>query len=128
MTPKPSELRERPGDQPLPMPNAFPFIHDLMVRDINEIFSLTETKHTLTADVLARKALWERRYGTPLQPFNGRNVVLDAYEELLDAAAYLRQALYEAECGKNVKAAAVGMLGETYAEVLTHAMLIRKLL
>lgn len=35
------------------------------------------------------------RYGTPLQPFNGRDQLADAYAEALDLVVYLRAALYE---------------------------------
>lgn len=35
------------------------------------------------------------RYGTRLQPFNGRDALIDAYQESLDLCVYLRQALYE---------------------------------
>lgn len=71
-------FRLRPGDQPLPTPNEFPRIHDLVI-----------------ADVKSRMDLGTARYGVPLQPNNGRDALRDAYEEVLDAAAYLRQAMYE---------------------------------
>jgi len=35
------------------------------------------------------------KYGTRLQPFNGRNSLIDAYQEVLDLAVYLRQTIYE---------------------------------
>ena len=34
-------------------------------------------------------------YGEPLRPFNGRDALWDAYEEALDLACYLRQAIVE---------------------------------
>jgi hypothetical protein len=49
------------------------------------------------ADLDDRLALGIRRYGQPLQPFNGRNALRDAYEEALDLCVYLRAALYEQE-------------------------------
>ena len=73
-------LRQRPGDQPLPVPNAHPAIQDLVL-----------------ADIEARRELGIQRYGTPLQPFNGRDSLRDAYEEALDLAIYLRQLIYETE-------------------------------
>jgi hypothetical protein len=51
----------------------------------------------LVADMRQRDATGRARYGTPLQPFNGRDALVDAYQELLDATVYLRQSLYEAE-------------------------------
>jgi hypothetical protein len=35
------------------------------------------------------------KYGTPLQPHNGRNSLQDAYEEALDLAVYLKNAIIE---------------------------------
>ena len=42
-----------------------------------------------------------RRYGVPLQPFNGRDALQDAYEEAMDLALYLRQAIYERDYNEN---------------------------
>lgn len=49
------------------------------------------------ADIEARKKVGIERYGTVLQPFNGRSALLDAYQEALDLCQYLRQLLYEEE-------------------------------
>jgi hypothetical protein len=35
------------------------------------------------------------KYGTPLQTFNGRDPLIDAYQEALDLAVYLKQAIME---------------------------------
>ncbi len=45
------------------------------------------------ADLWKRKAVGIKRYGTPLQASNGRDALLDAYEEALDLVVYLRQEL-----------------------------------
>lgn len=66
------------ASQPPPVPNALPAIQDLVAADIAE-----------------RKRVGIERYGTPLQAFNGRDALRDAYEEALDLCQYLRQALYE---------------------------------
>ena len=47
------------------------------------------------ADLEDREAMGIRKYGTPLQPGNGRDALQDAYEEALDLACYLKQALLE---------------------------------
>lgn len=73
-----TQLRLRPGDQPLPVPNNLPEIHPLVA-----------------ADIEARRQLGIQRYGQALQPGNQRDSLRDAYEECLDLACYLRQALYE---------------------------------
>lgn len=73
------ERAGREGDsQDLPVGNDHPVIFDLVKADLD-----------------ARLALGVKRYGQPLQPFNGRDALRDAYEEALDLAVYLRQALYE---------------------------------
>jgi hypothetical protein len=75
----PPERTGREGEsQPLPRPNDQPLVHDAVIRDI-----------------VSRKELGTKRYGTPLQPFNGRSALQDAYEEALDLAVYLKQALME---------------------------------
>lgn len=53
------------------------------------------------ADLVVREGVGVERYGTPLQPFNGRNPLRDAYEEALDLACYLKQALIEQEMRAN---------------------------
>lgn len=67
-------LRLRAGDQPLPVPNDFPPIADLVI-----------------AEIEARRQLGVQRYGTPLQAFNGRDPLQDALDEVLDLAHYLMQ-------------------------------------
>lgn len=46
-------------------------------------------------DLVERERLGVERYGTPLQPHNGRDPLVDAYQEALDLACYLRQAIAE---------------------------------
>lgn len=65
-------------EQAMPVPNASPSVQG-MVR----------------ADLETREQLGRERYGTALQPNNGRDALRDLYEELLDAACYARQALEE---------------------------------
>ncbi len=64
--------------QPAPTPNARPAVWGLVV-----------------ADMRARDQEGRRRYGTPLQAGNGRDPLVDAYQEGLDLVVYLRQALAE---------------------------------
>lgn len=66
------------NDQPPPVPNDRPAVWDLVVADMAE-----------------RDRVGRARYGTPLQPNNGRDALVDAYQEALDLAVYLRQAIFE---------------------------------
>ena len=54
----PSTLRQREGDQPLPVVNDGPSVQDLVIADIEQ-----------------RKQLGIERYGTELQPLNGRDTL-----------------------------------------------------
>lgn len=46
-------------------------------------------------DMRDRDNIGRERYGTPLQTNNGRDGLVDAYQEVLDLAVYLRQELEE---------------------------------
>lgn len=46
-------------------------------------------------DMEDRRQLGIERYGTPLQANNGRDALVDAYQEALDLVVYLRQAIIE---------------------------------
>ena len=73
--------------QPKPAQNTLPAVWDLVIADMRERDNIGRTK-----------------YGTPLQPHNGRDPLVDAYQESLDQTVYLRQALYErGYTGKLVK-------------------------
>lgn len=73
-----SNLKHREGDQPLPIINNHKDIQSMVLADIEK-----------------RRTVGISRYGTALQPFNGRDMLLDAYEEALDLAIYLRGVIYE---------------------------------
>ena len=47
------------------------------------------------ADIEERERLGYVTYGGPLMAFNGRDALKDAYDEALDQAMYLRQAIEE---------------------------------
>lgn len=48
-------------------------------------------------DIKARSCMGEKKYGTPLRTFNGRNAMMDLYQELLDSVMYAKQVLMEME-------------------------------
>ena len=72
------KLKLREGDQPLPVKNDRTDIQTLVMADLEQ-----------------RRELGVSRYGTALQPFNGRDMLRDAYEEALDLAVYLRGVIEE---------------------------------
>jgi hypothetical protein len=55
----------------------------------------TAVQQLVRDDLVERQRIGTERYGTPLQAFNGRDALRDAYEEALDLACYLRQAIEE---------------------------------
>jgi hypothetical protein len=53
------------------------------------------------SDIEQRASYGEKKYGVRLQPHNGRNALIDAYQESLDLCLYLRQEIEERiETGK----------------------------
>ena len=54
-------------------------------------------------DLFNRMEHGMRKYGTYLQANNGRNALQDAYEEALDLAVYLKQALEEQRNEKDTR-------------------------
>ena len=66
------------SSQPNPSVNSNPIIQELVMEDMK-----------------GRLALGIERYGTGLQAHNGRDMLLDAYEEALDLSVYLRGMIYE---------------------------------
>jgi len=46
-------------------------------------------------DIRARSEMGRRKYGTVLRTDNGRDALMDAYQEALDLCCYLKQAIME---------------------------------
>lgn len=72
------------GHEPSPIPNDRVDIQTLVMQDL-----------------VARRAAGIEKYGTALQSFNGRDALMDAYQEALDLARYLRQAIEERDERRN---------------------------
>lgn len=64
--------------QPDPVKNEHPCAWSLVIKDMAE-----------------RDLSGLQKYGTRLQPHNGRKSLVDAYQEVLDLAVYLRAEIYE---------------------------------
>lgn len=64
--------------QPPPQPNDGPSMHDLVCQDIQD-----------------RKVFGLVKYGTILQAFNGRDGLVDAFQEGIDLLVYLRKVIEE---------------------------------
>lgn len=109
--------------QPAPRTNSSPAIQDLVITDLrNMSVSLDREPHIdddaygrVIADIEARKEIGLQRYGTLLQAHNGRDALLDAYQEVLDLCQYLRQ----------VKEEGATWVDVTYGNALRMALHIR---
>jgi len=67
-------------DQPPPVVSTRPSVQSMVRADLEE-----------------RERIGVQRYGTVLQAHNGRDALVDAYQEVLDLACYVRQELVERE-------------------------------
>ena len=79
--------------QPIPIENDMASSWDLVISDMR-----------------ARDRFGRKKYGTPLQPLNGRHSLKDLYEELLDAVVYARNRLEEDKLKKHAASRFVGEL------------------
>ena len=70
-------LRTREGDQVLPKPGQI------------------NVSEEVKKDLDHRIELGIKRYGRPLETNNGRDALVDLYEELLDAVHYIKQLILE---------------------------------
>jgi hypothetical protein len=89
------------ADQPPPIHNDKPAVWDLVIHDLSNDSEamraalLPSLRELLVTDARERDAVGRQRYGTPLQAGNGRDALVDAYQESLDLVVYLRQAIEE---------------------------------
>lgn len=64
--------------QPPPLKTNNPYLVDLVIRDLKD-----------------RKQFGLKKYGTALTANNGRNNLIDCYQELMDLLVYLRSEIEE---------------------------------
>lgn len=74
------------------------------------------------ADMRERDYTGRAKYGTPLQAGNGRDALVDAYQEALDLAVYLRQAMAERCSPPSVQA-----VTRLQLDLMRHAVGIRNI-
>lgn len=81
--------------QPAPVKNDLPASWDLVVEDFESAYGKTPGAAEVVEDMRGRDRFGHDKYGVRIQPFNGRDNLIDAYQELLDSLVYFRSALYE---------------------------------
>lgn len=130
-----SDSRSLVQAQPDPTKNDRPAMWPLVMADLDAIDPeaiepiLDENGLQAPAQVAVLVDMRDRdrggleRYGTRLQPFNGRDSLVDAYQELLDACVYLRTAIYEEQESEDRE-----HLKDLYGATLHSALVLRSLL
>lgn len=100
-------------EQPDPISNNRPAVWEVIIADVNSnrFEERTENSHifgtppnlnisgqqvkaireAVLTDMRDRDAWGRSKYKVPLQPFNGRDALVDLYQEFLDATAYTMQ-------------------------------------
>ena len=81
--------------EPPPKSNSRPACWDRVIQDMHD-----------------RDSVGFARYGTRLQPFNGRDALVDLYQELLDAVVYTRQEMSEREAARSAVRRLLGAVQE----------------
>lgn len=81
--------------QPDPIKNQHPATWDLVRADLLHHFPNHLMTDLLDEDMNERDTKGREDYGTPLQPFNGRDSLQDFFEEILDSIVYRKNYLLE---------------------------------
>lgn len=109
--------------EPAPLANDRPASWDLVIADMEQRPATApppideyDVRQLVIADMRERDAAGAAKYGTRLQPGNGRVQLVDAYQEALDLAVYLRTELAERHDG---------LVAALYSEALTIVVWLR---
>lgn len=109
--------------EPAPTKNEHPCTADMAAGYIAENWGTSGRK--VVADIMARKEFGLKKYGTPLQPFNGRNTLNDLYQELVDGIKYATSAIFESKLGDS---ATFNSLASLRLDLVKAAIKIRDLM
>lgn len=104
-----------PITQPLPPGNGEAVLPYLLA-DIQRTFGELPVRSLLQQAFQERTKLGSAIYGTALRTHNGRDALVDAYQELLDACQYLRQVLLE----QPLTWESLGKVSLLYQDLLAH--------
>ena len=119
------------NDQPDPIKNEHPAVWDLVLEDVKSCYGDFPINNKVLQDIKERDKIGQERYNTRLQPFNGRNALIDALQEFYDAAVYLRQCIYEQEKNESgditpIKDVKEWKLGTIYWHHMDNLMKLRE--
>lgn len=85
-------------DQPAPVATSRRSAWDLVIEHVQQrrpMVPFESVVDRVVTDMRDRDAVGRQRYGVPLTSGNGRNHLIDAYQEALDLAAYMAAELDE---------------------------------
>ena len=96
-------------------------IGELVLKDVVIMAETNDDNYIgelITRDIQARIDLGKQKYGTVLQSHNGRDALMDSYQESIDLCMYLKQVSVEGKIE----------LGTLYIDALKVSFNIRKLI
>lgn len=106
--------------EPAPQPSDQPASWDLVIADVERRGErdvlFMRARDLAIQDMRERDAAGVAKYGTRLRPGNGRDQLVDAFQESLDLAVYLRTSLAERYDG---------VVASLYDEAVTIAVWLR---
>jgi hypothetical protein len=112
--------------EPHPSEPRGPAIWPLVIIDMRTRFTFADA---LIEDATERNLIGSEKYGVPLHANNGRNPLVDAYQESLDLIVYLRQAMEEGPPATTspsyLDPLVSGSIADEYGLVLRVAMRLR---
>lgn len=106
-----SDTRDPETDQPAPQPQeGVAGVHDAILKVIDTWGLGSRVSEAICEGIEGRRELGLRKYKTVLQPHNGRDALVDAWEEALDLLCYLYQLYLEGDDTRNQIAQALSIL------------------
>lgn len=117
--------------EPEPIRNDNPETWEEVIQDYEKMDnwypegSRDEIKNEIIELMRKRNEFGRTKYGTPLQPYNGRDNLVDAVQELFDAVVYLKNEYIETKdlATQKIYEGALSLLESTY---IKHLMKRRK--
>ena len=107
------------AEQVSPKANSHPACWQVVINDVHR-HDDTPVRAALLQDMKDRDEWGRSKYGVPLQPFNGRDALIDLYQEFLDATVYTKQ--WQLENPNSVE------LNATYSVLLDDLYIIRMMI
>lgn len=115
-------------EQPNPSHNDKPAMWELVIEDTKNSFPDDAVRAAIVKDMTDRDTWGRTKYGTPLQPYNGRDALVDFYQELLDGVVYSAQYSWELAHSNDVLSDAHETVEKMYQGLLQAVFAVRRLI